>query len=159
MELLEKKCPAQNRCISAGQNNADIKPDFQAKHKTNHTADYRASHPERKPYEDKQPDDAIFLYLAFVGLGRLLDTLDSVPEPFEHYQVPPAKHKQGIENKHQDCFNYHADWHNCAVSKAEGIPEGHGGSSAEHDLGGGHSNIDLRILRSQQQLNPEPESE
>ena len=53
MELTQKKGPAKDRHISAGQHNGHIKPDSQAQQKPDHTANYRAGHPERKPDESK----------------------------------------------------------------------------------------------------------
>ena len=55
----------------------------------------------------------------------------------------PAKDKQGIENKHQNCFDYYTDGDDRAVSKGQGVSEGHGGGSAEHYIGSGHSNENL----------------
>ena len=60
--------------------------------------------------------------------------------------MPPAKDKQGIENKYQNGFDNYTNGDDRAVSKFQRVSKGHAGSSSEHDFGSGHSNENLGIL-------------
>ena len=84
MELAQKKGPPKNRQRRSGQHNGHIQPDPQTQQKSNHGADDRTGHPEGKPDEKKQSDDAVFLDLVLVNFGGLLDSLKYVLEPVDY---------------------------------------------------------------------------
>ena len=159
MELAEEKSPSEDSEISSPEYCSEVSPERQSEHKSNETSDHRSSHPEREPDENKQADDAIFLYDALSCFCGFSCAFEDVFWPFDDQYMLPAEDEQGIEDKDENSFNYDADWYYGSVAECERVSEGHSCSASEHDLSGGHSDDDLRIGGRKEELNTEPKSE
>jgi len=140
MELSQEKRPPENCHVSPSKHRGHSKPDSKAQQKPNHTPDHRPGHPQWKPHEYKQPHDTVLLDNPLARLRRGPGPLEYIIEPLERQQMPPAKNKQRIENKHHNRLNYDTDRDDRPVPKPHRVSKGHTRRPAEHDLRSRHPN-------------------
>ena len=158
MQFAQQVGPAENSDIGTCQNRDKVDPDTHSEQIADHAADDWAGHPERQPDKGKQADDAVLTHLVFVPLGSFVGAVGESFEPSSDKQLLPDEDKQRIKYQHQNGFKQHTDQDNADVANLHGITNTHADDAAEDDLGGGHAEQGVEVVRVCEQFKREPQN-
>jgi len=109
IQVPEYDSPAQDGRPCSGKHDAHIGPWTQADQESNHAADKRTRHPERKPYEKQQTRDAELHNPGLVSLSSVLSPGHCILQRLDHNQLAIREHEQGKEQQHHQRLNRCAD--------------------------------------------------